>query len=141
MSNELFELIVKYAVKYARSNHDDNLAYEMKFLYKQFDKQIGKTLAAGEYVQYNGKLYRVLQTHTVNELWKPDQYDVMFKLIDNEYLGTVRNPIPAERNMEYFKGKIYQYDGLLYECIKDSEVPLYHLPYQLLDDFFVLYTY
>ena len=47
----------------ARTITDDQKALEVKVLYKQWSKQIGKQLEVGEYVQHEDKLYRVLQAH------------------------------------------------------------------------------
>lgn len=40
--------------------------------------QEGQTLKAGSRVQYNGKLYTVLQTHSPLAKWQPDQATSLF---------------------------------------------------------------
>ena len=68
---ELWKAIVLLAVKQARQITDDEEALQVQCLYKQWDKQIGKELQVGEYIQYEGQLYKVLQVHTVQEGWTP----------------------------------------------------------------------
>ena len=77
-NNELLRQIIQSAVKYARQIADDTEALNIKFLYKEFNKQIGRTLNVGEFIQYNDKLYKVLQAHTVQENWAPDVAPSLF---------------------------------------------------------------
>lgn len=53
-----------------------------------------------------------------------------------EHSGTMDDPIPAVRNMEYFNGKYYLEAGALYRCIRDSEMPLNYLPSELVGNYF-----
>ena len=77
-NNELLRQIIQSAIKYARQIADDAEALNVKFLYKEFNKQIGRTLDVGEYIQYNDKLYKVLQAHTVQEQWTPEAAPSLF---------------------------------------------------------------
>lgn len=64
MDQKYIEAIFRMIVKIARSIDDDQEALSIKCLYKEFDKVIGKPLELNEYIQYNDKLYKVIQAHT-----------------------------------------------------------------------------
>lgn len=136
MNEDNVRLIIQAAVKYARSVADDQEALEIKMLYKEFDKQIGKALAVGEYVQYGDKLYRVIQAHTAQANWTPDITASLFVVIDKEHEGTLEDPIPAQINMEYFSGKYYIENDVIYLCIRDSGIALAYLPSALVGTYF-----
>lgn len=129
-------LIIQAAVKYARNITNDQEALEIKMLYKEFMAQIGKPLAVGEYVQYNDKLYRVLQAHTAQANWTPDIAASLFVVIDKEHQGTLEDPIPAQVNMEYFSGKYYIENDVIYLCTRDSGIALQHMPSALVGSYF-----
>ena len=65
--NEIYRAIVRMAIRKARQITDDQEALTVKVLYKNLHKQVGKELKEGEYVQYEGKLFRVLKTHTIEK--------------------------------------------------------------------------
>lgn len=136
MNEELFRALIKIAVKVAREVSDDQEALQMKSLYKQFDKQIGRALEVGEYIQYGDKLYRVLQSHTCQAEWTPDIAASLFVVIDVEHKGTMEDPIPANVNMEYFNGKYYVEGEKIYLCTRDSGIALQFLPSQLVGQYF-----
>lgn len=125
--NELWAAMMKMAVKQARQITDDQEALEVQVLYKQWDKQIGKQLNVGEYVQHNQRLYRVLQQHVAQSTWEPGQgTESLFVVIDKQHKGTIEDPIPYVTNMELFNGKYYTQYEVLYLCTRDSGTPLYH---------------
>lgn len=125
--NDVWKAIVKLAVDKARAITDDQKALEVKALYKEWNKQIGKQLEVGEYVQYENKLFRVLQAHVAQETWAPGNgTESLFVVIDKEHSGTKEDPIPFTTNMELFLGKYYTEDNILYLCNRDSGNPLYN---------------
>ncbi len=136
MNEETIRLIIQTAIKYARNLTNDQDALEVKILYKEFNSQIGKPLAVGEYVQHNDKLYRVIQAHTAQAHWTPDITASLFVVIDKEHAGTKADPIPAQTNMEYFAGKYYIENGVLYLCTRDSGIALAHMPSSLIGHYF-----
>ena len=124
---DMWRAIINLAVKQARQITDDQEALELQILYKSWDQQIGKQLNVGEYVQHEGKLYRVLQAHTAQSTWAPGNgTESLFVVIDKEHAGTLDDPIPYEGNMELFNGKYYIQNEVVYLCIRDSGTPLYH---------------
>lgn len=125
--NDIWQAIIKLAVNSARTITDDQEALEVKVLYKQWSKQIGKQLEVGEYVQHEDKLYRVLQAHVARETWIPGNgTESLFVVINKEHKGTLDDPIPYTTNMELFVDKYYSEDGILYICTRDSGNPLYN---------------
>ena len=136
MDKNLFREIMKFAVEKAREITDRQKALEVKYLYKEFDKQIGKVLTVGEYVQYENKLYEVIQEHTVQESWTPDVSKSLFVVIDKEHTGTIDDPIPAQENMIYYQDKYYIENEKLYLCIRDSGIALQYLPSALVGNYF-----
>ena len=125
--NELWAAMLKMALKQARAITDDQEALSVQCLYKEWDKQIGKQLNVGEYIQNEGKLYRVLQAHTVQSTWAPGNgTESLFVVIDKEHSGTLEDPIPYEGNMELFNGKYYIQNEVVYLCTRDTGTPLYH---------------
>lgn len=127
MDLDIFRAITRLAIKQARQITDDQEALEVQVLYKQWDKQLGKQLNVGEYVQHNERLYRVLQQHIVQSTWEPGQgTESLYVVIDVEHAGTFDDPIPFSFNMELFANKYYiQYD-VLYVCTRDSGAPIYN---------------
>lgn len=125
--NELWAAMLKMALKQARAITDDQEALSVQCLYKEWNKQIGKQLNVGEYIQHEGKLYRVLQAHTAQNTWAPGNgTESIFVVIDKEHTGTLEDPIPYEGNMELFNGKYYIQNEVVYLCTRDSGAPLYH---------------
>lgn len=124
---DVWKAMLKLSVKQARAITDDQEALSVQCLYKEWNKQIGKQLNEGEYVQHEGKLYRVLQAHTAQNTWAPGNgTESLFVVIDKEHTGTLEDPIPYNGNMELFNGKYYIQNDVVYLCTRDSGTPLYH---------------
>ena len=137
--NDIFEVLIKMAVKQARKITDDQEALELKMLYKQWEKQIGRELTVGEYVQHGDRLYRVLTTHIAQENWEPGVgTESMFVVIDKVHAGTIDDSIPWNANMECEEGKYYSEDGVIYLCIRTSEIALQCKIVDVLGNYFQL---
>ena len=136
MDRDLFREIMKFAVEKAREITDKQKALEVKYLYKEFDKQIGKVLYVGEYIQYGDKLYEVVQEHIAQADWTPNISKSIFMVIDKEHQGTIEDPIPAQENMIYYNGKYYIEEDALYLCVRDSEIALQFMPSVLVGNYF-----
>ena len=122
-NNELLRQIIQSAIKYARQIADDAEALEIKFLYKEFDKQIGRTLDVGEYIQYNDKLYKVLQAHTVQENWAPDVAPSLFAEVLTDPTGqTILEWKQPDSTNPYMKGDKVKYEGVIYESLINQNV-------------------
>lgn len=133
--------VIRLAVKQARQVTDDQEALSIKKLYKQWDKQMGKTLNVGEYIQHGNRLYRVLQQHVVQGNWEPGiGTESLYVVIDVKHEGTIVDPIPWNSNMECFSGKYYIEDGVLYLCIRDSGIALQFKAADLIGNYFNVYV-
>ncbi len=138
-NRNIYTALIKMAVKMARNITDDQEALSVKCLYKQWEKQIGRQLEVGEYIQYDGKLYRVLQQHIAQTNWIPGiGTESLFVVIDKEHSGLENDPIPWQSNMECFNGKYYIEDNILYLCVRDSGIALQCKIVDVLGNYFIL---
>ena len=138
-NRNIYAAIIKMAVKTARAITDDQEALAVKCLYKQWEKQLGRQLEVGEYIQHNKQLYRVLQQHIAQANWIPGEgTESLYVIIDKEHSGAENDPIPWKANMECFNGKYYIEDEILYLCVRDSGIALQCKIVDVLDNYFVL---
>ena len=107
---------------------DDQQSLKVKSLYPTWESFIGKQLEKDTKIQYNGKLFKVVQTHTAQEDWKPgiDTASLYTEIVE-DHAGTLEDPIPypADGNMVIYNGKYYIENNIVYLCIRDSQQPLY----------------
>ena len=82
---------------------------------------IGTELEAKFKLQYNGKPYRVVQAHTPQADWKPDENKSLYNLI-SDHDGTLDDPIPYEHWLVLDKGLYYTENEVTYKCTTDSIV-------------------
>lgn len=123
MDNELIRSIIKFAVKEARNITNDKEALNVKFLYKEFNKQIGRDLAVGEYIQYNDKLYKVLQAHTTQENWAPDASPSLFAEVLIDPTGeTIKEWKQPDSTNPYMKGDKVTHNDKTYVSTVDNNV-------------------
>ena len=123
MNKDIFRVLVKMAVKQARQITDDAEALQVQMLYKQWDKQIGKPLAAGEYINYEGVLYKVLQAHTVQEAWTPTNAPSLFAKVLIDLTGeTILDWEQPDSTNPYMKGDKVIHNGKTYVCTIDNNV-------------------
>ena len=120
---ELWKAILQLAIKQARQITDDTEALQVQCLYKQWDKQIGKELQVGEYIQYEGVLYKVLQTHTVQEDWTPIGASSLFAKVLVDPTGeTILEWEQPESTNPYMKGDKVIHNGVTYISDVDNNV-------------------
>ena len=114
---------IRLAVKQARNITDDTEAREVKFLYKEFEAQIGRDLAVGEYIQYNDKLYKVLQAHKVQLNWTPEDAPSLFAEVLTDPTGeTILEWKQPSSTNPYMKGDKVIFEGKTYESLIDNNV-------------------
>lgn len=99
--------------------------------------------AVGDRAANGGKLYKCQQAHTSQADWTPDATPAMWAVIDKTHAGTLDDPIPAARGMEYEYGKYYLdgEDGKVYLCERTGEqaggkITLQYLPHELIGNYF-----
>ena len=98
------------------------------------------------YYKGDGQLYRCTQGDPVfKTVWPPGlETAALYVRINESHAGTLEDPIPADRGMEYEYGMYYldPEDGKIYLCKRDGEaeggkVTLMYLPHELVDLYFV----
>lgn len=103
---------------------DDNTALRMREYYPEW--QTGKAYTVGYKVQYNGRLYRVVQAHTSQDGWNPEAALSLWEGINETHDGTIDDPIPYSGNMKLTAGLYYMQDGEIYRCTRDTGNPVYN---------------
>lgn len=97
----------------------DEKALENIELFPTWISKMGESVSVGERLYHDGKLWKVVQAHTVQESWKPDVAVSLFTQVQvDSQQGTKDNPVPYSFNMELIEGKYYSQDGVLYLCIR-----------------------
>ena len=105
----------------------DEEALEVKEMYPEWESKLGEQVNAGEKYQYDNKLWKVLQQHTVQEEWKPGKgTESLYTEVTESHAGTAEDPIPYGNNMELEAGKYYSQDGVTYLCTRDTGIPVYN---------------
>lgn len=103
---------------------DDNTALRMVEFYPEWAANAAYTV--GYKVQYGSRLWRCRQEHTAQTGWEPENAASLWEVINETHSGTMDDPIPYEGNMALASGLHYMQDYVLYRCIRDTEVPVYH---------------
>lgn len=103
---------------------NDNMALRMMEFYPEWTPGVSYT--AGFKVSHNGKLWRVLQTHTSQTGWEPENAASLWEQICRTHSGEETDPIPYEGNMRLENGKYYIQNDVIYKCTRDTGNPVYH---------------
>lgn len=103
---------------------DDNTALRMLEFYPEWAENVA--YAVGFKVQRNGKLWRVLQAHTSQSGWQPENVASLWEQINETHAGTLDDPIPYDGNMALESGKHYIQDNVIYLCTRDTGNPVYN---------------
>lgn len=123
---------------------DDNTAAQHKDVFGEW--AVGMSCKTGQLRRdpLTGLLYRCVQAHTAQEGWNPSLTPAMWTVVDVTHAGTLDDPIPAARGMEYEYGKYYldPEDGAVYRCARTGEasggkVTLQYLPHELVGQYFI----
>ena len=139
MKRDLANKIIDY-LKNTRNLITEETALNYIELYPAW--KIGKELIINERIKFEGKLYKVLTTHTAQETWAPNVAPTLFEPIDVVNEGTLVNPIIAAAGMTYFKDKYYldETDGKVYLCTRDDSngngTVLHYVPSALVGIYF-----
>ena len=103
---------------------DDNTALRMAEFYP--DWAAGQDYPVGFKVQRGGALYKVLQAHTSQDGWEPENAPSLWTEICESHAGTLTDPIPYSGNMALEAGKYYSQSGAVYLCTRDTVNPVYN---------------
>lgn len=103
---------------------DDKTALRMIEFYPEWADDTDYSV--GFKVQRGGKLWRVLQAHTSQGGWEPENSASLWEQINETHAGTLEDPIPYSGNMALENGKYYIQDYVIYLCTRDTVNPVYN---------------
>ena len=103
---------------------DDNMALRMLAFYPEW--AAGTAYSVGYKVRRGGKLWRVVQAHTSQIGWEPENAASLWEQINETHAGTLDDPIPYSGNMALTAGLYYMQDWVIYKCTRDTGNPVYH---------------
>lgn len=110
-----------------QSIEDDAAALAAAPLYPDWRWIRGQAVAAGFRFRHEGKLYKVIQAHTLQDNWIPGVgTESLYSCIDDAHAGTADDPIPYEGNMALACGLHYTQGGVVYRCTRDTISPVYN---------------
>lgn len=103
--------------------------------------EVDTAYAVGDRRRYDSKVYKCLQAHTSQADWAPPVVPALWVVINTSSSGTIDEPIPASRGMEYEYGKYYldPEDNKTYLCKRLNEtgtIVLHYLPHELVGQYF-----
>lgn len=85
----------------------------------------------GEKYQFNGHLYEVVQSHTTQSNWSPENQSSLWVEVVEDHDGTLEDPIPYNEELNPLwqgmileEGKYYTQSGTVYKCTRDSGIKL-----------------
>lgn len=102
---------------------DDDTALRWRSFYPEW--KAGTDCTEGYKVQRADKLYKVIQAHTSQAGWEPENAPSLWAGIDETHAGTLEDPIPYSGNMALTAGLYYTQDGVTYLCTLDTGNPVY----------------
>ena len=135
-------------IEKAAQSLSDADGLKAKVLYPRWEKlvQLGSVTAeAGYRFTYGGTLYKCVNANpTFQADWIPGNgAAALYVRVDEAHAGTLEDPIPAARSMEYVYGSYYldPEDGKTYFCTRTGEatggtVTLHYLPHELVGLYF-----
>ena len=135
-------------IEQAAQSLSDADGLKAKALYPRWEKlvQLGSiTAEAGYRFTHNGDLYKCVSSNpTFQSDWIPGNGTAaLYVRVDESHTGTLADPIPAARSMEYVYGMYYSdpEDGKVYLCTRTGEaaggtITLHYLPHELVGLYF-----
>lgn len=135
--------MIRSVVEAGAATMSDGEAAKMPSLSQKW--VVGEAVNVGDrrFYEPTGRLYKCRQAHTTQADWTPDQTPALWAVIDVDHAGTIDDPIPAARGMDYTYGKYYSdpEDGRIYLCKRTGEEPggtinLQYLPHELIGQYF-----
>lgn len=108
----------------------DSEAVASKTLYPKWEDLVklgSVTSEVGYKFRYDGELYKCRNANPkFSAEWVPGiDTAALYERIDEKHAGTFGDPIPYNGNMTLVIGKYYSQDGVVYECIEGTGIPVY----------------
>ena len=135
-------------IEQAAQSLSDADGLKAKALYPRWEKLVtlgSVTAETGYRFTYNGDLYKCVNADpTFQADWIPGNGTAaLYVRVDEAHAGTLADPIPAARSMEYTYGLHYDdpEDGKTYLCARTGEadggtITLHYLPHELVGMYF-----
>ena len=135
-------------IEQAAQSLPDADGLKAKPLYPRWEKlvQLGSVTAeAGYRFTYGGALYKCVNANpTFQADWIPGNGTAaLYVRVDETHAGTLADPIPAARSMEYTYGLYYSdpEDGKVYLCTRTGDatggtITLHYMPHELVGQYF-----
>lgn len=111
---------VKKMLSSSVTDLSDEEALSVAALYPTWASKVGEQVNTGERYWYDGKLYKVVQQHTVQDDWTPDVSVSLFTEVTIEEWPELVVPIPSSN--PYMIGDKVTYNGKHYICVMDNTV-------------------
>ena len=134
---------LRKAAMIAAADYPDEQAAAVPTLYPAWTTGEAVEVDDRRYYEADGRLYKCRQAHTTQADWTPDVTPAMWAVIDVTHAGTMDDPIPASRGMDYVYGKYYRdpEDQKIYLCKRTGEeeggtINLQYLPHELVGQYF-----
>ena len=134
---EVFSILL--AQKVQEIEVDDNTALRMSAYYPAWEA--GKAYPMGYKLTRNGNLYKVVQAHSSQVGWEPENAPALFAQINERHAGTMDDPIPYSGNMALEQGKLYYQNDEIYVCVRDTVNPVYHTLAELVGLYVEVYDF
>ena len=135
-------------IEQAAQSLPDADGLKAKALYPRWEALVKKgsvTAETGYRFTYGGELYKCVNVNpTFQADWVPGNGTAaLYVRVDEAHPGTLADPIPAARSMEYTYGLYYSdpEDGKVYLCTRTGEadggaITLHYLPHELVGLYF-----
>lgn len=111
---------VKKMLSQGAEQLSDEDALDVAAVFPTWTSRLGTEVAAGERLWDDGKLWRVLQPHTVQENWRPADAPSLFVEVSIAEIREITDPIPAEN--PFMKGEKGRWKGEVYVSQVDNNV-------------------
>ena len=108
---------VKKMLAQSTESLSDEDALAVAALYPTWASKIGEQVSVGERYWYDGKLWKVVQAHTVQDDWTPDVSVSLFTEVTIDEWPEFVQPISAET--AYMKGDKVTFEGTHYVSLMD----------------------
>lgn len=122
MNNEdVLRLLIKMAIKQAKTITDEKEALEVRLLYPRWKMNTNYTV--GQFVNHNEVLYKVLTEHTSQADWTPDVSPSLFAKVLIDPTGeTILDWVQPDSTNAYMAGDKVKYNESVYISTIDNNV-------------------
>lgn len=100
---------------------DDVVAQELQDFYDEWEIDISVT--QGQYINYNGILFKVLTEHKTQVGWEPDKAPSLFAKVLTDPTGeTILDWVQPDSTNAYMTGDKVRFEGLIYVSLIDNNI-------------------